>query len=285
MDKGLLQHLQQTLDTGPLQAERIFGGDINETWLLHDRDRKYFLKLNEAAEAGMFNAEKRGLELLRNTGAIAVPQPLLEGSMGQLRYLLAEYIEKGQAAASFWFEFSRQLSNLHRHTSERFGLDHDNYIGSLSQRNTPAASWSAFYAEHRILYMLRLAFDQRKCDSADTRLAERVCARLDSLFPQEPPALLHGDLWSGNYLVTREGQPCIFDPAVYYGHREMDLGMSLLFGGFDRSFYDHYNEHWPMEKGWRDRVPLAQLYPLLVHLVLFGGHYHQSVREVLKKYG
>lgn len=285
MDKGLLQHLQQTLDAGPLKAERVFGGDINETWLLQGDERKYFLKLNEAAGPGMFNAEKRGLELLRDTGAIAVPQPLLEGSLDQQRYIVMEYLEKGQTSASFWLEFGRRLAALHRNSAARFGLDHDNYIGSLPQRNIFADSWSAFYAEHRILCMLRLAYDQRKCESADTRMAERLCARLDSLFPGEPPSLLHGDLWSGNYMVAKDGHPCIFDPAVYYGHREMDLGMSLLFGGFDRSFYDHYNDSWPLEKGWRERVELTQLYPLLVHLVLFGGHYHQSVKAVLKRYG
>jgi len=111
-----------------------------------------------------------------------------------------------------------------------------------------------------------------------------VCKKSEFLFPEEPPALLHGDLWSGNFKITTEGEATIFDPAVYYGHREMDIGMTLLFGGFDQRFYEAYHEIYPLEKDWKQRIPLTQLYPLLVHALLFGGHYVESVRRIMKNY-
>ncbi len=232
----------------------------------------------------MFEKEFTGLSLLRNTGAIGVPEPLLTGKWKDHIYLVMECIDKGNANAGTWQIFAGQLAALHRHTAGKFGLDHDNYIGSLPQSNKQSDSWSGFYAEQRILFLARIAYDQGRCSATDTRMAERFCNKLDGLFPGEPPSLLHGDLWSGNYMIGAGGTPVIYDPAVYFGHREMDIGMSLLFGGFDKSFYAFYNEAWPLEKQWEQRRDITQLYPLMVHLILFGGHYYHPVRDILKKY-
>lgn len=284
MNKALFEHLEKDLEIKITKAEQVFGGDINQTYVLHTSDRKLFLKQNSDEKADMFEKEFRGLELLGNAKTITVPRPLKNGIFEKQIYLVLEYIEKGTAATGFWKIFGHRLAALHRNTATQFGLDHNNYIGSLPQPNRQCSTWSEFYAEQRILFLTRMAFDDKKCDSSDARMAERLCNKLDSLFPDEPASLLHGDLWSGNYMISKEGLPAIFDPAVYYGHREMDIGMSLLFGGFDTSFYSHYNEAWPMEKNWSERVDLTQLYPLLVHLNLFGGHYYDNVREILKKY-
>jgi fructosamine-3-kinase len=285
MNKELLTLLEHELQVKITQAEQVHGGDINQTFILHSPKGNLFLKLNNKDRADMFEKEYKGLEISGNTKAIAVPRPLITGTYGNDIYLVMECIEKGKASADFWQVFGRQLAALHKNSNEHFGLDHDNYIGSLPQKNDRRDSWSTFYAEQRILFLVRKAFDEKKCGIDDTRITERLCSKLGSLFPAEQPALLHGDLWSGNYMTGHTGMPVIYDPAVYYGHREMDIGMSLLFGGFDSSFYDHYNEFWPMEKNWRQRVDLTQLYPLLVHLILFGGHYYHSVRDILKKYG
>jgi fructosamine-3-kinase len=284
MNKALPEHLEKELEIKITKTEQVFGGDINETYVLHTSQMKLFLKLNADEKADMFEKEFRGLNLLRSTKAIAVPRPLKDGTFEKQIYLVMAHIEKGSPTTGFWRIFGHRLAALHRNTATRFGLDHDNYIGSLPQPNSQCSTWNTFYAEQRILFLIRMAFDDKKCDSSDTRMAERLCNKLDSLFPDEPASLLHGDLWSGNYMIGKDGLPVIYDPAVYYGHREMDIGMSLLFGGFDPSFYSHYNEAWPLEKSWRDRVDLTQLYPLLVHLNLFGGHYYNSVREILKKY-
>ena len=284
MDKEILRQIEADMQLGVTNIEKVTGGDINETYVVHSSGTRLFIKLNDDERPDMFEKESRGLELLRTANAICVPQPLAHGRYNKHIYLVMEYIAKQPSPADFWRVFGQQLSSLHTHTSDTFGLDHDNYIGSLPQRNNACSSWAEFYAVHRLLFLIRVAYDQRKCDSSDTRMMERLCNKLEALFPPEKPALLHGDLWSGNSLCGTKGQPVIYDPAVYYGHREMDIGMSLLFGGFDQSFYSHYNESWPMEKNWRNRTDLTQLYPLLVHLVLFGGHYYQSVKDVLRKY-
>jgi fructosamine-3-kinase len=128
------------------------------------------------------------------------------------------------------------------------------------------------------------AKERQLLDTADVEAAETLCGRLPELVPEEQPALLHGDIWSGNYLVTESGEPAVFDPSVYYGHRETDLAMTRLFGGFDQRFYSSYQESWPLQAGWEQRVPIFQLYPLLVHLLLFGGQYRGQVTEILKKF-
>jgi fructosamine-3-kinase len=284
MDKELLQEIESKIQLSITKTEQIFGGDINQTLILHSAETKLFLKFNSSDNEDMFEKEFTSLELLRSSDVIAVPQPLITGRLNKHIYLLMECIEKGNASTNFWQTFAQQLAALHRNTSDKFGFVDDNYIGSIPQPNKQTNNWSEFYAEQRILYLVRKAFDERKCDSSDVRLADRLCSKLDALFPTEAASLLHGHLWSGNFMINKKGDAAIYDPAVYYGHREMDIGMSLLFGGFDKRFYSYYNETWPMEKHWESRVPLTQLYPLLVHLNLFGGHYYQSARDILKTY-
>ncbi len=284
MNNALLSHIEAEFQVKITKTEQVFGGDINQTYVLHSSQSKFFLKLNSIEKADMFEKQFKGLEILRNAKAIAVPEPYKWGFFEKDIYLLMEYVEKGNPSADFWRTFAQQLAALHRNTAEQFGLDHNNYIGSLPQVNDQSSSWSEFYAEQRILFLIKMAFDAKKCDSSDIRLAEKLCNKLDTLFPQEQPALLPGDLWSGNYMICKDGKPVVFDPAVYFGHREMDLGMMLLFGGFDQTIYHFYNEEFPLEKSWRERIDLTQLYPLLVHLNLFGGHYYNSVRNTLKKY-
>jgi fructosamine-3-kinase len=280
----ILKEIERELHLSITKREQVYGGDINETFILHSSDTKFFLKFNSDDKEDMFEKEFSGLELLRSSNAITVPQPIITGKSQTHIYLVMECIDKRNYTPDFWQHFAQQLAALHKTNADTFGLDHDNYIGSIHQKNKQSAVWSEFYAEQRILYLIRKAFDDKKCDSTDIRMADRLCSKLDSLFPAEPPSLLHGDLWSGNFMINTKGQPVIYDPAVYYGHREMDIGMSLLFGGFDKKFYSHYNETWPMEKHWESRIELTQLYPLLVHLNLFVGHYYESVRDILKKY-
>lgn len=284
MNKALLQHLSASLEADIISVEAVHGGDINKSYCLQTWQRQLFLKCNGTDHPDLFETELKGVELLRQANAIYIPEPLLHGRVDNTIFLLMEFISKGDPQQESWHQLAASLAALHRNTQPLFGLDHSNFIGTLRQSNTTHESWSAFYANERILPLIRQAYDNRQCDKSDTTRAERLCLQLDNLFPNEAPALLHGDLWSGNFLFDRSGAAVIFDPAVYYGHREMDLGMSLLFGGFDTVFYSFYHEHNPLENGWKERVPLTQLYPLLVHLLLFGGHYHQNVRDILKRY-
>lgn len=264
------------------EAERIQGGDINETWRLRTNAGEWFLKLNDARRyPDMFLREQDGLEELRQTGHIGVPQPICHGKAGNRAFLVTEYVEKGTASNDFWEHFAAAVAKIHQHTQPYFGLSAANYIGSIKQYNTPYSTWPVFYAFNRLLPIGRMAYDQHRLDKQMMQQLEFICKRLPELFPDEPPALLHGDLWSGNFTVGTNGKAYIFDPSVYYGHREMDLAMTRLFGGFDTRFYYTYHAIRPLEAGWQQRIGLCQLYPLLVHLVLFGGNYYSDVKEIL----
>lgn len=268
------------------QVRPLGGGSINEACMVELSGRPYFVKWNSISRyPGMFEAEAHGLQLLASTNSLRIPAVAGSGSCGDYAFLMLEYIEGGRPAADGWERFGQKLAELHRNTNEHFGLDRDNYIGSLPQINSPRlTSWPEFFVESRLKPQLKMAMQRGHVSSAMQRQFEHLFQKMDQFFPDEPPALLHGDLWSGNYLFASNGEACLIDPAVYYGHREMDLAMSLLFGGFDKRFYDAYNEAWPLEKGWRARMDLCNLYPLLVHVNLFGGGYVSQVRFVLERF-
>lgn len=290
MTNPLLQHIQYLLTnylTTTISVTgytKVHGGDINEAFVLNTNEGKFFVKINTAvAHADMFEKEAKGLTILADAGCIAVPKPLLHGNYNEYIFLITEYTEKGNPSPDFWESFGEQLAQLHSYSNAYFGLDHHNYIGSLPQYNTAQTRWSDFYAQ-RILQLTVTANEKALLENRYTLPLAKLSDKLSESFPEEPPALLHGDLWSGNFLVNANGLPVIFDPAVYYGHREMDMGMSLLFGGFDRKMYEAYHYHCPLQPGWQQRIQLCQLYPLLVHLVLFGGHYHGQVVDVFRRY-
>jgi fructosamine-3-kinase len=267
-----------------LNHKQVFGGDINQTFHLQTNIGSFFLKINDGSLKDMFEKEFAGLKLLYHTQTIKIPQPLLYGSFENKIFLVTEFIQKGNLSKNFWQTFAEQLAALHKNSNDHFGLSENNYIGSLYQQNNFCKTWSEFYATQRILPLSRFAFNQNKFNKQDLLLVEKLCERFNELFPAERPSLIHGDLWRGNFMSSENGMPVIYDPAVYYGNREMDIAMSLLFGGFDKSFYSNYNQVFPLQPNWKERIQLCQLYPLLVHLILFGGHYYNNVMDVCKRY-
>ncbi len=275
----IARHRDATL----LSVSAVHGGSINNCFHLLTDKGSFFLKENDAVSfPGMFEAEKKGLVVLKKANAFIVPEVILLAEENGTSFLLMEFLQKSIDKYE-WRDAGKKLALLHKNTSENFGLDHHNYIGSLSQSNTQQSTWAEFYSQERILPQLKLARDQKKIDSSLVEKGERFCTKLDEIFPAEKPALLHGDLWSGNFFFSKNG-PAIFDPAVYYGHREMDLAMTKLFGGFDAEFYEGYEEEFPLEKDWRSRIDFCNLYPLLVHVNLFGGSYLEDVRGILDKF-
>ena len=263
--------------------QQVHGGDINHSYCLYTNDTRYFLKVNDANRyPGMFEKEARGLNRLAENFNARIPQVIKTGIAKQYQYLLLEWIEPGQPKEDSWERFGAALATMHQQQQSYFGWEEDNYIGSLVQRNTKHDQWHSFYTECRIMPLVRTLFDNGSISRRDIATSEAFCKKTGLLFFHEPPALLHGDLWSGNYMITSTGETAIYDPAVYYGHREIDIGMTKLFGGFDQRFYDAYNEVYPLEKGWLERLPLSQLYPLLVHAILFGGHYTIRAIEIMK---
>jgi protein-ribulosamine 3-kinase len=268
-----------------ISSVALGGGSINEAYHVETSHGHFFLKFNLAKRyPGMFAAEASGLAILKNTECIQVPNVIHNSDTGEYSFLLLDFIRSRLPGADFWHLFGQQLARLHQKTSPDFGLDHDNYIGSLRQSNNHHLRWTDFLVEERIQPQVKMAFDGRLLDNHDLRRLELLYKKLPEILSVEPPSLIHGDLWSGNYMVDADGNPCIIDPAVYYGHREMDIAMSRLFGGFSPEFYRSYNEEYPMEKGWEKRVELNQLYPLLVHVNLFGGGYSRQVRQILMGY-
>lgn len=268
-----------------INIEPVHGGDINQSYRLYDRDTNYFLKVNHAHRyPDMFEKEAHGLGALTKGSSLTIPSVIKYGIAGQQQFLLLQWIEKGIPKKNFWENFGIALATMHRQQQSYFGWMEDNYIGSLHQNNNIRNNWPLFYSECRILPLVKILFDVGAFSKQDINLTEQFCKEINQFFPPESPSLLHGDLWSGNFMITSSGSAAIYDPAVYYGHREMDIGMTKLFGGFDARFYDAYHEIYPLEKNWIQRLPLTQLYPLLVHAVLFGGHYISSAREIIKQY-
>lgn len=263
----------------------VGGGCINEAMKLQTTAGNFFIKLNDSeVYPGIFDAEKHGLELISATKAIAVPKIIASGQAAGKAFLILEWIESGKRAHDFFKKFGRQLAVLHSFSNSFFGLEKDNYIGSLLQFNKPTPSFEEFFITQRLEVQLKMAVDQGRLPASVHSSFEKLYKRLQEIIPPEKPALLHGDLWSGNYMTGKEGYACLLDPAVYYGHRESDLAMTLLFGGFDNDFYEAYHFQYPLEKDWRKRVDLFNLYPLLVHVNLFGGGYASQVMSIIRKF-
>ncbi|KAB2923874.1 MAG: fructosamine kinase family protein [Bacteroidetes bacterium] len=236
-----------------------------------------------AQHAGMFTAEAEGLRALAYTGEIRIPA--VRHADEHLLVLELLPVTRPAGRARFFREFGARLARLHRHTAPSFGFPHDNFIGSTPQRNTVrSADWRSFYWEHRMLFQFRLAEKNRLAGPELAAAFHELERHLPSLIPSdgEPPALIHGDLWSGNYLCCEGDVPALIDPAAYYGHREAELGMTVLFGGFDAAFYEGYDEAYPLQKGWRERLDVYTLYHLLNHLNLFGAGYAGQVMENLR---
>ncbi len=277
MDARVRAAVEQALGATVERTARLGGGDINEAFEVRlAGGRRIFVKQNQSADPAMFPAEARGLAWLAAAKALRVPEVIAVSSSPA--FLALEYLEPARHRRDFDEELGRGLAALHRFGAASFGLDHDNFIGRLPQINTPEADWPTFYRTRRLEPMMR------HLDAALARRFDALFARLPELVgPAEPPARLHGDLWGGNLHADEAGAPCLIDPAVYGGHREVDLAMMRLFGGFSPRVFDAYAEAYPLPEGHEARVPLYQLYPLLVHVGLFGAGYIGSVQRALAK--
>ncbi len=261
------------------------GGSINNALRVDTENGKWFVKWNYTrAYPGMFEAEQKGMEILKRAGEVFVPEVTGTFSTDKYSMLILEYVEPGLKKSSFWDDFGTNLAKLHNHSGDHFGLDHNNYIGSLPQYNDFSNNWINFFINQRLEIQIKTARDKGLIEKAMMKKFEKMYPFLPDFFPEEKPSLLHGDLWSGNYMTNHEGDACIIDPAVYYGHRLMDLGMSRLFGGFDEAFYQSYQHIYPLESNWIKATDIANLYPLMVHVNLFGGGYSSAVNRILSDF-
>jgi fructosamine-3-kinase len=288
IDRDLEQTLRYALGAALKTTRRLSGGDINEAFELELMSGvRVFLKTNASAPVSMFPAEARGLDWLRAANALRVPEVLAvsNGREGEPSFLVLELLTPSRPQRNFDERLGRGMAELHRFGAPRFGWESTNFIGTLPQRNEPHDSWADFFWYERLEPQLARAVAAGLASARLRTGFERLAARLPQLVgPVEPPARLHGDLWGGNLHIDETGAPCLIDPAVYGGHREVDLAMMRLFGGFGESVFRAYQEVWPLSPGYAERIALYQLYPLLVHVNLFGGSYVQSVERSLARY-
>ncbi|WP_306642179.1 fructosamine kinase family protein [Sanyastnella coralliicola] len=279
-----IRNVAQELDLGQLSSlHALAGGSINQVFVGHFEHGKKVLKFNASPPKDFFEAEKDGLHALsQTTSEVMVPSTNYTDHHG----LVMEYVEPATFNDQIQERLGRSLAAIHKTSSGDFGWHRDNYIGILPQLNEPKASWWEFFCECRLMPMVRRT--TTLMSSEDQKRFTYLYSVGEKWFPKEPPSLLHGDLWAGNAFAGKQGQnslPVIIDPAVYYGHREMDIAMTRMFGGFNQSFYQAYHEVYPLEKGWEERLALCNLYPLLVHLELFGLSYLKEIRTVLSNFG
>lgn len=264
----------------------VGGGCIANACRVETTNGPFFLKWSRGAVAQTFVPEAAGLRALRSARSpLFVPQPLLVRGAGEqgAGLLLLEWIETGAKGAGFWEAFGQGLARLHRHAADRYGFEQDNFIGRLPQENGWAETWPAFFRARRLAPQVARARRGGAWDAGWDAPLDRLYARLDDLLPRQPEAsVLHGDLWGGNFMVTAEGRAALVDPAVYYGHREADLAMTELFGGFDRRFYAAYREAWPLAPDYALRRDVYNLYHLINHLNHFGSGYAGSVASALR---
>lgn len=277
--------IEERISTRIKSVSSVSGGCISDAYRITDeKDNQYFLKTNSSSD--MFLKEANGLRELSKAKSIRVPEVIYT----EKEFILTEYIEQGRKSKSFSEDFGRRFADLHKYKGEQFGFFEDNYIGSNPQLNIPsgneANSWVEFYFNKRILYQYKLA---EKNGYATSDLKDAVSSlekRIDQIIADsvESPSLLHGDLWGGNYIVDENGDACLIDPAAYYGHREADLAMTKLFGGFSSEFYSAYNEHFPLQDGYNYRENIYKLYHVLNHLNLFGTSYYSQAVSLIKFY-
>lgn len=264
------------------QRRSVSGGCINQGYAVSNGETTYFVKLNQASQVAMFEAEMLGLKQMFATNTIRVPKPICWGTTGDSGYIVLEWLEIGSGNTKSWAEMGRKLAAMHKATSQNgFGWEMNNTIGSTPQINTWTADWVEFYCKHRLAYQFQLA---RRRGGNFPKQDELLAAIPELLAEHEvQPSLVHGDLWGGNAGCTVSGEPVIFDPATYYGDREVDIAMTELFGGFPAAFYQGYNEVFPLDSGYENRKILYNLYHILNHFNLFGGGYGSQANRMIEQ--
>lgn len=264
------------------QRRAVGGGSINQAYQISGGGRSYFLKTNQASRLAMFEQEALGLKEIADSQTVVAPRPLGCGVAGNVAYIVMDWIDLGGGGSGAWEAMGHRLAAMHRVTSDRgFGWHQDNTIGATPQQNPWTADWAEFFREHRLAYQFRLAQSRGGSFPQQDELLAAVPRLLAGHYPA--PALVHGDLWSGNAAISAEGDPVLLDPAVYYGDREVDLGMTEVFGGFPAAFYRGYNDAYPLDEGYERRKVLYNLYHILNHFNLFGGGYQSQAQGMIAR--
>jgi fructosamine-3-kinase len=286
MDDELRAAIEADLGAGIVDARRVHGGDVAVAYAVElNGGRRVFAKTHPKAPPNFFTTEASGLEWLRAPGVIPVPEVLAVSDAPPNRLVLEWVDEGGRATDDTEAALGRALAALHAAGAPTFGREDRRTTGSRGLPNEPRATWAEFYRDDRLLPLVRLAREAHALPAPAIARLERVAERLDELGAHdEPPARLHGDLWAGNRLVDARGRSWLIDPAAHGGHREFDLAMMRLFGGFGARSFDAYEESAPLAAGWQERVALHQIAPLVVHAIKFGGGYVAAADAAIARY-
>ena len=286
---NITQFIQKVLkkatgkDFSDLSISHQSGGCVSNAATIFTRGDSFFIKWgNSAPGKRMFDAEQKGLSVLIDQSALKVPEVIDWGEVDNIYYILMENVQVVAPTAGFWENLGNGLAQLHRRANDKHGLDHDNFIGKLLQVNDFMESWHHFFVEKRLEPQVNLALERGRIDLKVAKAFHEFYKKIPELIPQLEPSLLHGDLWSGNILSSNSDGAWIIDPAIYYGSREIELAFTRLFGGFDQRFYNVYEEVFPLSPGFDGRTAIYNLYPLLVHLNMFGTAYLNGIVRTLK---
>jgi fructosamine-3-kinase len=281
--------VESALDVAVVASTVVRGGDVASAYRFDLADeRTVFAKTHPQPPPGFFTTEAAGLRWLREPGDVRVPDVLAvsDGTAEDPAFLVLDWIDVGRAVATSEADLGRALAALHRRGAPAFGREDRRTTGSRALPNEPCATWPEFYATQRLAPLSRLARDQQALPAATVIALERLDGRFLSTLPgaDEPSSRLHGDLWAGNRLVDVAGRSWLIDPAAHGGHREFDLAMMRLFGGFGADCFAAYDEVHPLAAGWADRVALHQIAPLVVHAIKFGGSYVDAAAAAIARY-
>jgi fructosamine-3-kinase len=273
-------------NTNEISFGSVGGGCINETHRINFGNKKFFCKINSATKfPHLFQKEANGLKLIAQEHVIKVPAVIDCFETNGQQVLLLEWVNEGERTESFWKKFGEQLATLHQVPNEHFGLNEDNYMGSVPQSNQQTSNWIDFFIHQRLQPLIDNCLSQNLLQPKNQLQFESLYKQLPSIFEQEQkPSLLHGDLWSGNFMCNQNEEPVLIDTAVYFGHPSIDLGMTTLFGGFRYAFYEAYNYHSPLPPNYKEQWEVCNLYPLLIHLLLFGRSYLSQIERTLHNY-
>lgn len=265
------------------QAQLIAAGNFNQGVMLETSEGNFFLKTNFEETRDIFEMEADGLDMMRANSPLKIPEVFHHGREADYNFILMEWIAPDKTNSIYWQELGLGVAQMHMATQQAFGYKTTNYIASIPQQNQPNHSWSEFFIQNRLEPLIGRAYYENHIDLDFFKKFKRIYPILEDFFPKEKPALLHGDLWSGNIMRGKNGIPVLIDPAVYFGHREMDLAFSRLFGGFEEIFYTSYETVFPLEQGFNHRIPVYNLYPLLAHLLLFGKSYLSMIGKTVNR--
>jgi fructosamine-3-kinase len=286
VDAALRTAIEAALGSGVAASARVHGGDVAVAYALDlDDGRRVFAKTHPSAPPEFFTTEATGLSWLRDAAVVPVPEVLAVRD-AQPNYLVLEWIDEGsRASTATETALGTALAGLHRAGAPSFGREDRRSTGSRGLPNEPCTTWAEFYARNRLLPLARLARDADALPSSAIAALERLAGTLDRFAAaDEPPARLHGDLWAGNRLVDTQGRSWLIDPAAHGGHREFDLAMMRLFGGFGAQCFAVYDDAYPLAAGWEERVALHQIAPLVVHAIKFGGGYVAAAEAAIVTY-